>query len=238
MFPWTRLKVTFILSALEGPRFLYEVSPSHSDTAHSIGLLWTTDWSVAAISTGQHTNIRDRRPYSRGIRTRNPSARAAVDLRLRPHGYRDRLFVMQKAKKLIKNLKLSLGLQEVEAPRISRQSAHEGGKVVSPTNRPPLPPIRFPQYIFLLEPGLSLWTIPMTPSGMERATFGLVAQCLNQLRRRVPVIVMYCWIIMRAAYKSCMRMGMKRSQPWNIHSQDEEARERNTKWWSVVIRPS
>jgi hypothetical protein len=32
------------------------------------------------------------------------------------------------------------GFQEVEAPRISRQSAHEGGKVVSPTHRPPLPP--------------------------------------------------------------------------------------------------
>ena len=33
-----------------------------------------------------------------------------------------------------------LGLQNVEAPRISRQSAHEGGKVVSPIQRPPLPP--------------------------------------------------------------------------------------------------
>jgi len=33
------------------------------------------------------------------------------------------------------------GLQEVEAPpRVSRQSAHKGGKVVSPTHRPPLTP--------------------------------------------------------------------------------------------------
>ena len=32
------------------------------------------------------------------------------------------------------------GVLEVEAPRISRQSAHEGGKIVSPTLRPPLPP--------------------------------------------------------------------------------------------------
>ena len=30
-------------------------------------------------------------------------------------------------------------LQEVEAPRISRQSAHESGKVISPTHRSPLP---------------------------------------------------------------------------------------------------
>jgi len=30
-----------------------------------------------------------------------------------------------------------LGLQEVQTLRISAQSAHEGGKVVSPTHRPP-----------------------------------------------------------------------------------------------------
>jgi hypothetical protein len=33
-----------------------------------------------------------------------------------------------------------IGLQEVEAPIISRKSAHEGGKVVSPMHRQPLPP--------------------------------------------------------------------------------------------------
>jgi len=33
-----------------------------------------------------------------------------------------------------------LGLQEFEAPRFSRQLAHEGGKVVSPTHRQPLRP--------------------------------------------------------------------------------------------------
>ena len=32
-----------------------------------------------------------------------------------------------------------LGLLELVAPRISIQSAHEGGKVDSPTHRPPLP---------------------------------------------------------------------------------------------------
>ena len=32
------------------------------------------------------------------------------------------------------------GPQEIEATTLSRQSAHEGGKVVSPTHRPPLPP--------------------------------------------------------------------------------------------------
>jgi hypothetical protein len=34
-------------------------------------------------------------------------------------------------------VKQFLGLQEVDVPRISRQSAHEGGKVISPTHRPP-----------------------------------------------------------------------------------------------------
>ena len=36
------------------------------------------------------------------------------------------------------------GLQEVEAPRISRQSAHEGSKAASPTHRPSLPPGKIP----------------------------------------------------------------------------------------------
>ena len=35
--------------------------------------------------------------------------------------------------------------------QISRQSAHEGGKVVSPTHRPPLPPRKYSRYSFLLE---------------------------------------------------------------------------------------
>jgi hypothetical protein len=34
-----------------------------------------------------------------------------------------------------------LGLQEVETPRNARQSSREGGKVVSPTHRPPFPPL-------------------------------------------------------------------------------------------------
>jgi hypothetical protein len=44
-----------------------------------------------------------------------------------------------------------LGLQEVEAPRISSLSAHECLNVVSPMQRLPLLPRRFPWYSFLLE---------------------------------------------------------------------------------------
>jgi hypothetical protein len=82
--------------------------------------------------------------------------------------------------------------------QISRHSANEGGKVVSPTHRPPiLPPSKYPWYSFLLEgestpgslvrpEGLYQWKIAVTPSEIEPATFRLVAQCLNRLRHRVP----------------------------------------------------
>ena len=59
----------------------------HSNTPHSVGLLWTSDQPVAETSTWQQKTItRDRLHAPDGIRIRNPSKRAAANPRLRPRG--------------------------------------------------------------------------------------------------------------------------------------------------------
>ena len=57
----------------------------------SVGLLWTSDQPVAETTTWQHTTLKETDIHAPGgIRTHNPSRRAAADLRLRPRGHRDR----------------------------------------------------------------------------------------------------------------------------------------------------
>ena len=69
-----------------------------------------------------------------------------------------------------------LGIQEVEASIIYRKSSHEGGKVVSPTHRQPLPPQEITLVLIsvrgwvdtraMVRPeALCQWNIPITPVG-------------------------------------------------------------------------
>jgi len=51
--------------------FITEASPSHTNTLHSVGLLWTSDQPDAETSTSQHTTLTKRQlPCSR--RDSNP----------------------------------------------------------------------------------------------------------------------------------------------------------------------
>jgi len=64
-----------------------EDSWSHSDTPHSVGLLWTSDLHMAETSTWQDTTVTTDIHEPGGIRTRNSSKQAATDSRprLRSH---------------------------------------------------------------------------------------------------------------------------------------------------------
>jgi hypothetical protein len=75
---------------LVGQGLFIEALRSHSDTPHSVELLWTSDQPEAdLLLTAQHSQQTDIHAPG-GIRTRNPSKRAAADSRLRSGGHWDR----------------------------------------------------------------------------------------------------------------------------------------------------
>jgi len=73
-----------ISTALKGLGFFIdEVSRSHSDTSHSVGLFWTSEWPVSETSTCQHTTLRINW-YSCTLRNSKPQFQQACDGRPAP----------------------------------------------------------------------------------------------------------------------------------------------------------
>jgi hypothetical protein len=63
-------------------------SQSRSETAQSVGLVWTSDQRDVEISTWQNITLTKTNIHATGgIRTRNPRKRAAVDPRLTWRGH-------------------------------------------------------------------------------------------------------------------------------------------------------
>jgi len=92
-------------------------------------------------------------------------------------------------------------------------TAQDGFKVVSLTHRPP-----FPQKILLVlisvrgwvdrraivrSKGLCQWNVPMTPAGIEPATFRFVAQHLNHCATAVPLLEQYITPVIVGWFAGC-----------------------------------
>ena len=66
---------------------IFSTSRPHSNTAHSVGLLWTSDQPDAETSTWRHTTLTT---DTQQCQTHNPSKRETAVPRLRPRGHLDR----------------------------------------------------------------------------------------------------------------------------------------------------
>lgn len=62
-------------------------SRSHSEARHSAGLLWTSNRPGAEAADNTHQSQETDIGDADGIRTHNPSQRAAADPRFRSHGH-------------------------------------------------------------------------------------------------------------------------------------------------------
>ena len=107
-------------------------------------------------------------------------------------------------------LKKAVPLKARSGPEGSRKlrfpefmtTAQDGGKDVSLTHRPPFTTRKYFWYSFLLEVGSDRKDFmsmkdPLTPAGIEPATFRFVAQHINHCATAVPIYI-YIYI-----YKQC-----------------------------------
>ena len=70
---------------------IIEDSWSHSDTPHSVGLLWTSDQPDGETSTWKHITLTTDINDAGGIRTNNPRKRTTADPRLRQRNHSNRI---------------------------------------------------------------------------------------------------------------------------------------------------
>jgi hypothetical protein len=96
--------------------------------------------------------------------------------------------------------------------QISRQSAHDGGKVVSPTHQPPLPPRKYSWYPFLLRGWVDPWAI-VRPEGL----------CQWKTPKLYPVTSHNKFVWYRVTtyvfkYYYCSKCNL--SEPWNLPMRD------------------
>jgi len=80
------LSFSTVQQSLAGQNHLItEGSRPHSDTLHSVGLVWTSNWPTQRPlhDNTQHSQERNIH-FLRGIQTHNPSNQMAADPRLRP----------------------------------------------------------------------------------------------------------------------------------------------------------
>jgi hypothetical protein len=154
-FTW-HFSTSFLFMALP----LLGASRSHSDTSHSVGLLWTSDQPGAC-----HTQVQKHALRLWELKTRLWEGHVSTGtIRiLQKRALRTKWIIHSGANWILffsyVPVRIHKGKEEVKqshyrpgqaqrvpggwGSQISRQSTHEGGKVVSPTHRPPLPPKKY-----------------------------------------------------------------------------------------------